>query len=229
MTDEIPARWRLLPRKFFLAPPAQVANALLGKILVHIVRGQPLAGRIVETEAYLGEHDPAAHAAAGRTARNAVLFGPAGHAYVYHIYGMHQCLNVSCMPEGEAGCVLLRALEPITGIPTMQHNRGLGAAKIAQIASGPGKLCQALEITRAEDNGRDLTDAASPLQIMDDGFRCEEIATSPRIGITKAAELPLRFFLAGNMCVSSAPRIGLRQQKKIVDETGVADKCRNRQ
>jgi DNA-3-methyladenine glycosylase len=202
----IRANWCLLPRKFYLRRPEQVARALLGKVLVHTVNGEPLTGRIVETEAYLGEQDPAAHAAAGKTVRNAVLFGPAGHAYVYHIYGMHQCLNVSCLPAGTPGCVLLRALEPIAGIETMRRNRGLGAAEIAQIASGPGKLCQALGITRAEDNGRDFTDAAGPLRIVDDGFRCGEIATSSRIGITKAADLPLRFFLAGHGCVSGARR-----------------------
>ncbi|MEO6966372.1 MAG: DNA-3-methyladenine glycosylase, partial [Acidobacteriaceae bacterium] len=146
--------WRQLPRSFFDMPPERVARALLGKILVrHSAGQQQMAGRIVETEAYLGEQDPAAHAASGRTARNAVLFGPPGHAYVYHIYGIHQCLNVSCLPDGTPGCVLLRALEPLEVVGGMRRNRGLDiSAGIQQIASGPGKLCQALGVTRAVEN-----------------------------------------------------------------------------
>ncbi len=200
-------RRKLLPRHFFDAPPEQVARRLLGKILVHHFDGLLLAGRIVETEAYLGEHDPAAHAASGRTARNAVLYGPPGHAYVYNIYGMHQCINVSCLPTGIPGCVLLRALEPLEGIDRMRRNRKLDdAAAPHQLTSGPGKLCQALGITRAADNGRDLTDADSLLGLYDDGFHCGEIVVTPRIGIRKAAELPLRFFLAGHACVSARGR-----------------------
>ena len=192
-----------MPRRFYDAPPQHVARALLGKILLHRARRALLAGRIVETEAYLGEDDAAAHAASGCTARNAVLFGAPGHAYVYNIYGLHQCLNVSCLAKGNAGCVLLRALEPITGVDHMRQNRHLGStAPIDLLASGPGKLCQALDITRAADNGRDLTHADSPLGLYDDGFQCGEISVRPRIGIRKAADLPLRFFLAGHNCVS---------------------------
>ena len=199
--------WRLLPRSFFDAPPEQVARALLGKILVRHVAGQRLAGRIVETEAYLGEHDPAAHAASGRTARNAVLYGPPGHAYVYNIYGLHQCLNVSCLPDGTPGCVLLRALEPLEGIRRMRHNRGLEmSAGIHQVASGPGKLCQALGITRAAENGIDLTRVGSPLGLYKDDFQCDGITVAPRVGIRKAADLPLRFFLTGHACVSARGR-----------------------
>jgi DNA-3-methyladenine glycosylase len=198
-----PPPWKQLTRSFFDAPPEQVAPALLGKVLVRRVTGKKLAGRIVETEAYLGEHDPAAHAASGRTARNAVLYGPPGHAYVYSIYGLHYCVNVSCLSEGVPGCVLLRALEPLEGIAEMRRNRGLAAAaNDHRIASGPGKLCQALGITRAADNGVDLTSADSALSIYDDGFRGGEIQVSPRIGIRKAADLPLRFFFAGHACVS---------------------------
>jgi DNA-3-methyladenine glycosylase len=195
--------WKLLPRSFFDAPAEKVARALLGKILLHRVQGVELAGRIVETEAYLGENDPAAHAASGKTARNAVLFGPPGYAYIYNIYGLHQCMNVSCLPEGNAGSVLLRALEPLSGIEAMRQNRKLSAdAELDALTSGPGKLCQALGITRASDNGRDLTDASSPLGLYKDGFECGEISVRPRIGIRKAADLPLRFFLAGHTCVS---------------------------
>lgn len=201
------SKWELLPRSFFDAPPEKVARALLGKILLHREDEALLAGRIVETEAYLGEHDPAAHAASGRTARNAVLFGPPGHAYVYNIYGLHQCMNVSCLREGDAGCVLLRALEPIEGIDRMRQNRRLEeSAALHALASGPGKLCQALGITRAADNGRDLISTDSPLALYDDGFQCGEISVRPRVGIRKAAELPLRFFLAGHACVSAGGR-----------------------
>ncbi len=202
-----PAAWRLLQRDFFDAPPEQVARLLLGKILVHRGRGGPLAGRIVETEAYLGEHDAAAHAASGRTARNAVLYGPPGHAYIYNIYGLHACLNVSCLPQGNPGGVLFRALEPLQGISRMRRNRGLkNDASLDQLTSGPGKLCQALGITRAADNGLDFVDAKSRLNIVEDDFECGDIRVTPRIGITKAADWPLRFFLAGHTCVSGRRR-----------------------
>ena len=202
-----PSGWNVLPRAFFNRAPENVARSLLGRILVHRTPDTLLAGRIVETEAYLGERDPAAHAAHGRTARNAVIFGPPGHAYVYTIYGLHHCMNVSCLPEGDAGCVLLRALEPLAGLDIMRENRGLdAAAKPKQLASGPGKLCQALGIARAADNGRDLTRLYGPLGIYEDGFACEEIRVTPRIGIRKAADLPLRFFLADHACVSGGGR-----------------------
>lgn len=197
-------KWRPLRRSFFDAPPEQVARALLGKILVRREAGGRLAARIVETEAYLGEHDAAAHAASGRTARNAVLYGPPGHAYVYSIYGLHYCLNVSCLPDGVPGCVLLRALEPMEGLSEMRRNRGLSAsADPRHLASGPGKLCLALGIARTADNGLDLTRADSPLGLVEDVYRCGEVRVTPRIGIRKAADLPLRFFLAGHACVSA--------------------------
>ncbi|MGB8478810.1 MAG: DNA-3-methyladenine glycosylase [Acidobacteriaceae bacterium] len=202
-----PATWRLLPRDFFDVPPEQVARLLLGKILVRRGGGGPLAGRIVETEAYLGEHDAAAHAASGKTARNAVLYGPPGHAYVYNIYGLHACFNVSCLPEGDPGGVLVRALEPLHGIPQMRRNRGLNeSAGIHRLTSGPGKLCQALGITRATDNELDLTRVDGRLNLMEDDFRCGEIRVTPRIGISKAADWPLRFCLAGHSCVSGRRR-----------------------
>lgn len=214
------SHWKLLPRRFFDAPPDRVARALLGKILLHRSGNLQLAGRIVETEAYMGQQDPAAHAASGRTARNAVLYGPPGHAYVYHIYGMHQCVNASCLPDGTPGCVLLRALEPLQGIARMRRNRGLDTdAAIRKLTSGPGKLCQALGITRIADNGCDLTREGSPLRIFDDGFECKEIVATPRIGIRKAVELPLRFFLAGNACVSTGGR-----KQKVIDQPRAADK-----
>ncbi len=195
----------LVSRDSLLAPPDVVARQLLGKRLIRTWQGETLAGRIVETEAYFGADDPAAHASAGRTPRNEVLWGPPGHAYVYLIYGLHSCLNVSCEPEGAAGCVLIRALEPLNGRATMARLRGLpqGAAH-RLLASGPGRLCQALGITRSGLNGADLLEAAGALQLAEaePGFVAAEILATPRIGITKAAERPLRFLLAGDPCVS---------------------------
>lgn len=239
----MPSSFRLeklkpLPRSFYNRDPRLVAPDLLGKVVVRALkRGSKeriLAGRIVETEAYLGTDDAAAHSAAGKTARNAVLFGRPGHAYVYFIYGNHYCLNVSCLPEHDAGCILIRALEPTAGLDEMVKNRGVtlpchprssGAKaqilKNAQAArleavpfpidsqknlrfltSGPGRLCEALGITRPRDNGKDVTSRASDLWIADDGFRPMEVATTSRIGITKAAEHPLRYVIWGNPFVS---------------------------
>jgi len=192
--------------------PRAVARALLGKVLVRGRGKRALMGRIVEVEAYLGAGDAAAHAASGLTRRNAVIFGPGGHAYVYFTYGMHYCLNVSCMEEGEAGCVLIRALEPLAGQGTMARRRGLGLecssrntlpGRLARrLASGPAMLCEAFAITRARDNGRDLTSKESGLWIGDDGYAARRIVTARRIGISKSAELPLRYFLSGNGFVS---------------------------
>ncbi len=193
-----------------------MAPRLLGKILVHRLKDRKgsdesaatyLAGRIVEVEAYLGPHnrppDPAAHTYRGPTPRNQVIFGPAGHAYVYAIYGRYFCMNVSCEPEGRAGCVLLRALEPLHGAALMERNRclPLGAAA-RQLTSGPSRLCQALALTRQLHNGLDLTDPASALQIRDDGYPEAEVRVTPRIGIHVAVDWPLRFALRAHPCVS---------------------------
>jgi len=194
-----------LDRGFFARDPRRVARQLLGKILVHELPKAQLTARIVEVEAYLGQEDPAAHAAAGRTLRNAVLFGPPGHAYVYFIYGNHYCLNVSCEPEGQAGCVLFRAAEPLSGIEEMADSRGIvisGPKDLLQLTSGPGRLCQAFGITRERDNGRDLTLSASTLWIGDDGFSPRHVVATPRVGITKAADHPLRYLVDGNPFVS---------------------------
>jgi DNA-3-methyladenine glycosylase len=204
-TDFDPARLRHIPREFFDRDPRQVSSELLGKVLVRRQRGKLLAGRIVETEAYLGLDDPAAHSAAGRTQRNAVLFGPPGLAYIYFIYGNHFCLNVSCLADGEAGGVLFRALEPLAGIELMARARGVairGPRDLRLLTSGPGRLAQAMGITRLRDNGKDLTDPGSDLQILDDGFRPAKIATTPRVGITKAADHLLRYIVAGNQFLS---------------------------
>ncbi len=198
-----------LPRSLFLAPPDTVARLLLGKLLRRRWQGAWLTGRIVETEAYFGTDDPAAHSSAGRTARNAVLWGPPAHAYVYFIYGMYSCLNVSCEPGGLAGCVLLRALEPLDGLPTMAALRRQPATTSPRLLTGgPGRLCQALSITRANTNGVDLLHPDSDLQLFAPEIPdpAPEIRTTPRIGIRKAADRPLRFLLANNPCVSG-PRV----------------------
>ena len=185
---------KLLPRRFYRDTPDLVAQKLLGKLLVRPEEG--MVGRIVEVEAYFGQADPSAHSFAGKTARNAVLFGPPGYAYVYFIYGMHYCLNVSCEPEGVAGGVLFRALEPISGV---------------KATSGPGRLCRAFGITRERDNGADFTSPKSELQIQDDGFVAGNVLATPRIGITKDTERLARFLLAGNPYVSgrkSSPASG---------------------
>ena len=192
-----------------------VARALLGKLIVRTQGRKLLAGRIVEVEAYLGANDAAAHAAAGRTARNAVLFGPPGHAYVYFIYGMYYCLNISCMPDGKAGCVLIRALEPVAGLEEMAEARGVKLREVEgrkphsvsihdlrKLLSGPGKLCDALSITRPRDNDKDMASPKSDLQVRDDGYRVKKIAVTRRIGINKSSDLPLRYVIAGNEFVS---------------------------
>jgi DNA-3-methyladenine glycosylase len=187
-----------------------------------------LAGRVVEAEAYLGQVDPAAHAFIGKTPRNAVLFGPPGVAYVYCIYGNQYCLNVSCMPEGIAGCVLFRALEPVVGLASMAKLRGLDLhnfkmqdldlhnsdlcdlepaptatpARLRSLSSGPCRLTQAMAITRQAHNGMALTNARAELFLTDDGWRPERIVATPRINVTKAADKLLRYVIAGNPFVS---------------------------
>jgi DNA-3-methyladenine glycosylase len=233
-------RVTLLKAEFFNRDPRRVARALLGKLLVRKTPRGILAGRIVETEAYLGKGDAAAHAAAGLTARNAVLFGPPGHAYVYFIYGNHYCLNVSCLPDGVPGGVLFRALEPVAGIQQMakargivwgrtpspghvgtaalgcpaerssavaggHSNSGFAAAKesfLKKLSSGPGRLSEAFQVTRQRDNGKSLVSARSDLRIVDDGHRVRRVTVTPRIGIVKSAEQPLRYYVAGNPFVS---------------------------
>ena len=194
-----------LPRDFYTRDPRAVSRDLLGKVLVRRQGRKLLSARIVEVEAYLGKDDPAAHSASGRTARNFVLFGPPGLTYVYFIYGNHYCFNVSCLPDGEAGGVLFRALEPISGIEQMAEARDIAlddATDLRRLTSGPGRLAEAFGITRERDNEKDLTSRKSDLFIGDDGFRPQRIEVTPRIGITKAAEHPLRFFIAGSRFVS---------------------------
>lgn len=199
---------RLLPRAFFEAPPEQVAPRLLGKLLVRKMdEATVLAGRIVEVEAYLGPHnhppDPAAHSHRGPTPRNQVLFGPAGHAYVYSIYGQYFCMNITCEIANQAGCILLRALEPVAGAAQMAGNRKLAPGTAPRhLTSGPSRLCQALALNRPEHNALDLLSPRSPLQVRDDGFKVTEYCVTPRIGLTHAADRLLRFALPGHACVS---------------------------
>jgi DNA-3-methyladenine glycosylase len=208
-------RVTFLKADFFNRDPRRVARALLGKVLVRKTARGIVAGRIVETEAYLGENDAAAHSAAGKTARNAVLFGPPGYAYVYFIYGNHYCLNVSCLPDGVPGGVLFRALEPVTGVARMAKARKIKPAKksdlcqivfLKKLSSGPGRLAEALGVTRARDNGKSLVSAQSDLRIADDGYRAQRVVITSRIGIVKSAERPLRYLIAGNQFVSG-PRL----------------------
>ncbi len=194
-----------LGREFFARGPRRVARELLGKVLVRDGQKLRLAARIVEVEAYLGENDPAAHSYAGKTARNVVLFGPPGYAYVYFIYGNHYCLNASCERDGTAGGVLFRAAEPLEGIEEMARAREVvvhGPRDLIRLTSGPGRLAEAFGITRIRDNGGDLTSPDSGLWIGGDGFRAGKVQITPRIGISKAADRPLRYILAGNVFVS---------------------------
>jgi DNA-3-methyladenine glycosylase len=187
---------KLLPRRFYSRSPEIVARALLGKLLIRDLHGERLTGRITEVEAYLGLTDPASHAYRGLTPNNFPLFGPPGRTHVYFIYGMYYCLNASAHLPGEAGGVLIRAIAPIDGIETMAHLRRLSpTAKPKLLTGGPGRLCQALDITRKNSNGLDVTSPTSAIQIADDGRRPTRIQTTPRIGITKAADRPLRFLV----------------------------------
>jgi DNA-3-methyladenine glycosylase len=189
----------ILRRGFYARPTVVVARDLLGKIVVH---GRA-AGTIVETEAYLGGEDLAAHSARGITDRTRVIFGPPGHAYVYLIYGMYECLNIVCEPEGQPGCVLIRALEPVAGVDLMRGRRR-AAHSVEDLASGPGKLTRALGITRAH-NGADLT--RGRLVVREPAERQQVgIEVTRRIGITRCADLPLRFLARGNRFVSRRAR-----------------------
>lgn len=185
-----------LPRAFYARGAADVARDLLGATLVHETRSGRLSGRIVETEAYGGADDPGSHAFRGRTDRNSVMFGPPGHAYVYRSYGIHACLNAVTDAAEVAGAVLIRALEPITGISLMQRNRG--GRLPGELCNGPGKLCQALEIS-LELNGADLT--GGPLRV-ESGTPPETVAVTGRVGLSRGGDMPLRFLVGDSPYVS---------------------------
>ena len=190
---------RALPASFYARPTPVVARRLLGQVLVSDVGGRRTAGRIVETEAYLGADDPASHGyRARRTRRNASMFERPGTAYVYFTYGMHWCLNAVTEREGIPAAVLIRALEPLDGLPTMRRRRR--NAPDRELCSGPAKLCQALGVTGRED-GAPLT--RGRLRIVRQGSRQRyAIIVTPRIGITRAVDWPLRFLIEGSPWVS---------------------------
>jgi DNA-3-methyladenine glycosylase len=196
---------RSLPRRFYERSAPSVARGLLGCILVSRVGGILTAGRIVETEAYLGPEDGASHAAF-RPSSRWLFYGPGGVAYVFPAYGLHACLNAIAGPPGTPGCVLIRALEPLAGVRAMARRRRhpvprrTTAGTLAALTSGPGRLTQALGIT-VRDSGRDLR--RSPLRICAPAWPARrEVVTSRRIGISRSPELPLRFSLRGNPFVS---------------------------
>lgn len=193
-----------LPPQFYDRDPALVARELLGMMLVvRDADGIELQSRIVETEAYLGPHDPACHAVVGRTRRTEHLHGPPGMAYVYRIYGVHWCLNAVTLPEGIGSAVLLRAVEPVGDLQPL-HRRRPAARRVRDLTNGPGKLCAAYGITGAYD-GSSLQ--SGPVRIVPaDAVPDHDVAVSPRIGITRAADWPLRFLVAGNPYVSATPR-----------------------
>ncbi|HEU4680114.1 MAG TPA: DNA-3-methyladenine glycosylase [Gemmatimonadales bacterium] len=183
-----------LPVTFFRRPAEVVAAELLGAVVVSSVGGELTEGRIVETEAYLGYDDPASHGYLHRrNTRNEALFGPPGSWYVYLSYGMHWCANLVCQEAGQASAVLLRALEPLAGLEVMRRRRG--PVPDRELCSGPGKLCQALGITRELD-GKKMADSGTRV-LRPGGEEESSILITPRIGITKAADWPLRFVLAG--------------------------------
>ncbi|MCK4325847.1 DNA-3-methyladenine glycosylase [bacterium] len=188
---------RILRRSFYQRDTVTVARQLLGKLLAHHTSEGITSGKIVEVEAYLGENDPGSHASRGITPRNKIMFGKPGLAYVYFIYGSHFLFNVVTEPEGRAGAVLIRALEPVEGIRLTQKRRGFQSLR--SLTNGPGKLTQALEITK-EQNGSDLT--KGNLKILNKGKEKFDIVSSTRIGIKKGSEANLRFYITGNRFVS---------------------------
>jgi len=188
-----------LPASFYARPTSEVARRLLGQVLISEVGGRAVAGRVVETEAYIGPEDPACHGyGARRTRRNESLFGPPGTAYVYFTYGMHWCLNAVTEAEGFPAAVLIRALEPLDGLETMRRRRG--GVSDRRLCSGPAKLCEALGVTGRLDG---VSLQRGPLRIVREPARQRfPVVATPRIGISRAAEWPLRFVIEGSPWVS---------------------------
>ena len=203
-----------LPRAFYARPTLQVARDLIGKVLVHRTRAGMTSGVIVEVEAYVGESDPACHAAPGPTTRNAPLYGSPGHAYVYLNYGVHYLFNVVTEPAGSPAAVLIRALEPVDGIPLMRkrrtrtrtarHLRSTRSPSDHQLCKGPGNLTHAMGISLRE-NRLDLL--GNIVYIEDRGYDLRKVTWGPRIGITKEAGRLLRFFERGSPFVSGPRRL----------------------
>jgi DNA-3-methyladenine glycosylase len=213
----------LVPRDFFARPAVQVAPDLLGVVIEHQTADGLVAVELTEVEAYMGASDPASHAYRGRTARNAVMFGPPGHAYVYFTYGMHFCVNVVCLGDGSASAVLLRAGAVIAGqeLALARRTRGTAVVPYRDLARGPARLCQALDIDRSLD-GVDVCVPDSPLRMRwpeagttarsaavlargDDPPKPsrEKVVSGPRVGISAAAEVPWRFWVEGDPTVST--------------------------
>ena len=191
-----------LPRDFYDRATELVARDMLGAVLECTTPDGVASGRIVETEAYLGEHDDACHAVVGRTRRTEPLYGAPGTAYVYLIYGMHWCMNAVTRAEGLPSAVLVRALEPIDGVELMRERRGAPRRDV-DLTNGPGKLCRALGIVGAHDGTSLLR---GPLVVRaGDPVADADVEVSPRIGITRAADWPLRYYLRGHPWVSRAP------------------------
>jgi DNA-3-methyladenine glycosylase len=192
-------RLRPLPAAFYARDTELVARDLLGAVLECTVRGTRCRGRIVETEAYTGEEDLACHAAAGRTARTEVLYGPPGRAYVYLIYGMHWCVNAVTRAAGLPSAVLIRAVEPVEGIGAMRRRRG--ARPDRELTNGPAKLCDAFGITGPRFHGVSLISSALRI-LAGDAIAGSDVAVTPRIGISKAADEPLRWIVRSSAYVS---------------------------
>jgi DNA-3-methyladenine glycosylase len=201
----------LIPRDFFARPSVEVAPDLLGCVLEHETADGLVAVELTEVEAYAGRSDPASHAYRGKTARNAVMFGPPGHAYVYFTYGMHFCVNMVCLgEEGPAGdgasAVLLRAGAIVAGEDLARARRSRGETRLAprDLARGPARLCQALGIDRSQD-GADVCVPSSPLRMLSGAgnpARSAKIRTGPRVGVSSAADIPWRFWYDGDPTVS---------------------------
>ena len=190
-----------LGAEFYLQDTREAAKQLLGQLVIRTLpSGETLSGIIVETEAYLTD-DPACHAYRGQTPRNAAMFGPPGHAYVYFTYGLHMMLNLVCAAEGIAEAVLIRALQPVEGVEAMRQNRG-GIAATRQLTNGPGKLASALALTRLAHNGLSVTAAGSELFILPHTLPPFETVETTRIGISQGVDLPWRYYVRGNEYVS---------------------------
>ena len=215
---------RALPPEFYNRPTEIVARELLGKLLVRHVDDSVLSGIIVETEAYLPEADEANHAHRGPTARNAAMFGHAGILYVYKIYGMHYCLNFVTEEAGRGSAVLIRAVEPVHGIDRMRRRRGV--QDVGQLCNGPGQLAAAFGLTTADS----FAPACSPDLYVQPGREVDgqDIATTPRIGISKAADLPLRFYIRDSPFVSRIGRGGQKATKGPAGATSPAAATRKK-
>ncbi|TDC70524.1 DNA-3-methyladenine glycosylase [Actinomadura sp. GC306] len=201
-----------LPRDFFDRPVEEVAPALLGRVVRHRTPEGDVAVRLTEVEAYAGPLDPASHAYRGKTARNAVMFGPPGHAYVYFTYGMHYCMNLVCGPDGTSMAVLLRAGEVVAGEETARARRLRSTAR--DLARGPARLCQALGVAR-EQNGLDVCSPEGSLSVhAGEPADASLIRTGPRTGVTGAKDVPWRYWIDGDPTVSQYRRHVPRQRRK---------------